>query len=38
MEYEGVTIDTDFLNDYSKELEKEAKQRKKVYTASRCSF
>ena len=25
MEYEGVKIDTDFLNDYSKQLEKEAK-------------
>ena len=26
MEYEGVKIDVDFLNDYSKELEKEAKK------------
>ncbi len=26
MEYEGVKVDVDFLNDYSKELEKEAKQ------------
>ena len=25
MEFEGVKIDTDFLNDYSKELEKDAK-------------
>lgn len=26
MEYEGIKIDVDFLNDYSKELEKEAKK------------
>lgn len=26
MEFEGVKVDVDFLNDYSKELEKEAKQ------------
>jgi DNA polymerase I - 3''-5'' exonuclease and polymerase domains len=26
MEYEGVRIDVDFLNDYSKELEREAKK------------
>jgi DNA polymerase-1 len=26
MEYEGIKVDTDFLNDYSKELEKDAKK------------
>ncbi len=26
MEYEGINVDTDFLNDYSKELEKDAKK------------
>ena len=38
MEYEGVKIDTGFLNDYSKQLEKEAKQLKKMYINKRCSF
>ena len=31
MEYEGVKVDMDFLNLYSKELETEAKRSKKVY-------
>ena len=32
MEFEGIKVDVDFLNDYSKELEREAKLAKKVYT------
>jgi DNA polymerase-1 len=30
MEYEGVKIDESFLNEYSKELEKEAKKSEEV--------
>ncbi|HYM94029.1 MAG TPA: DNA polymerase I, partial [Chitinophagaceae bacterium] len=39
MEYEGVKIDEDFLNDYSKELEKEAKKcEESVYKAAGVRF
>ena len=33
MEFEGVKIDENFLKEYSKELESEAKKRKKVFTS-----
>jgi len=32
MEFEGVAIDVNFLNEYSKELEKEAKISEEMYT------
>ncbi len=39
MEFEGVKIDDEFLNDYSKELEKDAKKAEEsVYQTGRCSF
>ncbi|MBS1576439.1 MAG: DNA polymerase I, partial [Bacteroidetes bacterium] len=39
MEYEGVKIDEEFLNDYSKELEKEAKKcEEAVYKAAGVRF
>ncbi|MBD0333806.1 MAG: DNA polymerase I, partial [Chitinophagaceae bacterium] len=39
MEYEGVRIDTDFLNEYSKVLDAEAKKyEEKVYTAAGVRF
>ena len=39
MEFEGVKIDEDFLKDYSKELEKEAKKaEEKCIQTSWCSF
>jgi len=39
MEYEGVRIDMDFLNDYSKELEREAKKcEEAVYKAAEVRF
>jgi DNA polymerase-1 len=39
MEFEGVRIDTTFLNDYSKELEKEAKQSEEaVYKTAGVRF
>ena len=38
MEFEGIRVDVDFLNEYSKELEKEAKTwRRKCISAGRCS-
>ncbi len=37
MEFEGIRIDTEFLNDYSKQLEKEAKTVKKEY-ANKLAF
>ncbi len=39
MEYEGIRIDKDFLADYSKELEKEAKQfEENVYAQAKVRF
>jgi DNA polymerase-1 len=39
MEFEGVKVDTDFLNEYSKVLEVEAKEsEEKVYTAAGVRF
>ena len=39
MEFEGVKIDDEFLNEYSKELEQEAKKcEDAVYKAGWCSF
>lgn len=39
MEYEGIKVDTDFLNDYSKELEKEAKAaEERVYASAGVRF
>lgn len=39
MEFEGIKVDTDFLNDYSKELEKEAKEfEEKVYKQAGVRF
>ncbi len=39
MEYEGIRIDKDFLDDYSKELEKEAKQfEENVYAQAEVRF
>ncbi len=39
MEYEGIRVDVDFLNDYSKQLEKDAKEaEQKVYSASGLKF
>ena len=39
MEFEGIKVDMDFLNDYSKELEKEAKQaEEKCIQPGRCAF
>jgi DNA polymerase-1 len=39
MEFEGVNVDVDFLNDYSKELEKEAKKcEEAVYKAAGVRF
>lgn len=39
MEYEGIKVDTEFLNDYSKELEREAKAaEERVYAAAGVRF
>ena len=39
MEFEGINVDTHFLNDYSKELEKEAKEfEEKVYKQAGVRF
>ncbi len=39
MEFEGIRVDMDFLNDYSKELEKEAKQAEEnVYSQAGVRF
>ncbi len=39
MEYEGIKVDVDFLNDYSKQLEKDAKEaEERVYSASGLKF
>jgi DNA polymerase-1 len=39
MEYEGIKVDVDFLNEYSKELEKEAKQAEEaVYKTAGVRF
>jgi len=39
MEYEGIKVDTDFLNDYSKELEKDSKEaEERVYAAAGVRF
>jgi len=39
MEFEGIKVDVDFLNDYSRQLEKEAKEaEQKVYTSSGLKF
>ncbi len=39
MEFEGIKIDVDFLNDYSKQLEKDAKEaEEKVYSSSGLKF
>ncbi len=35
MEYEGIRVDMDFLGEYSKELEKDAKKAEEVYTNRR---
>ena len=37
MEYEGVKIDVDFLNDYSKNWKKKQRQAKKLYTNRQVS-
>lgn len=39
MEFEGIRVDIDFLNEYSRQLEKEAKEaEQKVYTGSGLKF
>ncbi len=39
MEFEGIRVDVDFLNDYSKQLEKEAKEaEERVYSSSGLKF
>jgi DNA polymerase I len=39
MEFEGIRVDVDFLNEYSKQLDKEAKEaEQKVYTSSGLKF
>ncbi|GAB2674448.1 DNA polymerase I [Flavihumibacter cheonanensis] len=39
MEYEGIKVDTDFLNDYSKELDKDSKAaEERVYAAAGVRF
>lgn len=39
MEYEGIKVDVDFLNDYSKQLEKDAKEaEQKVYESAGLKF
>ncbi len=39
MEFEGIRVDVDFLNDYSKQLEKDAKEaEEKVYASSGLKF
>ncbi len=39
MEFEGVKVDVDFLNEYSKQLEKDAKEaEQRVYTSSGLKF
>jgi DNA polymerase I len=39
MEYEGIKVDVDFLNDYSRQLEKDAKEaEQRVYTGSGLKF
>ncbi|RXK60953.1 DNA polymerase I [Lacibacter luteus] len=39
MEFEGVKVDVDFLNDYSKQLEKDAKEaEERVYSSSGLKF
>jgi DNA polymerase I len=39
MEFEGIKVDVDFLNDYSKQLEQEAKEaEQKVYSTSGLKF
>lgn len=39
MEFEGITVDVDFLREYSKELEREAKQyEENVYSAANMRF
>jgi DNA polymerase-1 len=39
MEFEGIRVDVDFLNDYSKQLDKDAKEaEQKVYSSSGLKF
>ncbi|MFY7839346.1 MAG: DNA polymerase I [Lacibacter sp.] len=39
MEFEGIKVDVDFLNDYSKQLEKDAKEaEERVYSSSGLKF
>lgn len=39
MEFEGIRVDVDFLNDYSRQLEKEAKEaEERVYSSSGLKF